>query len=259
MFQAERLHVHVPFRLLLGKYLPFVLKHRLNPEISFDFQSLAEFSQEEFKLVAEELLTHGLSVTFHAPFMDLRPGAVDPQIRTVSLRRIEEVLSLAPLFRPRGVICHPSFDRRYYVSTEELWLKYSIETWEYLAHKAENLGTVIVLENVYEHVPSVLTRIFHRIPSPALKFCFDTGHYNVFSEAPLEEWIQELGAFLCEVHLHDNGGKLDEHKCIGAGTFPFEGFFALLRKGGLRPILTLETHREEDLWPSISALERWCL
>jgi len=42
----------------------------------------------------------GLKVTFHAPFMDLRPGALDDKIRQASLDRIKEVLDLAPYFHP---------------------------------------------------------------------------------------------------------------------------------------------------------------
>ncbi|HOJ51094.1 MAG TPA: sugar phosphate isomerase/epimerase family protein [Syntrophales bacterium] len=251
---SKKIMVHVPFGELHRRYLPLICERKLPPEISFDVYSLSNFSERDFRYVADKLGEAGLSVTFHAPFMDLRPGAVDPAIRQASVRRIEEVLSLVPLYRPLGIVCHPSFDRRYYVSTDELWLQNSIETWTYLSRRAEELGTVIALENVYEDEPLILARLLSAVNSTTCRFCFDTGHFNVFSRAKLEEWIEMLGDYLFEVHLHDNQGMADEHRHIGAGTFPFTDFFALLRKKGLHPLLTLEAHREDELWKSLTNL-----
>lgn len=246
--------VHVPFHELYRRYLPVLIERRLNPEISFDYGSLTGFSREEFRYVAEKILAAGLSVTFHAPFMDLRPGALDPAIREASVRRIESVLSLVPLYRPICIVCHPSFDRRYYVSTDRQWLKNSIETWAHLAEKAGQLGTILVLENVYEDEPHMLAELLFAVESPFCKFCFDTGHFNVFSRATLDAWMEELGEFLFEVHLHDNGGLADEHRPIGTGTFPFDAFFSLLKERKLHPLFTVEAHREDDLWRSLSVL-----
>ncbi|MCX7981783.1 MAG: sugar phosphate isomerase/epimerase [Syntrophales bacterium] len=252
--REEKIMVHVPFRELYRQYLPVLIERRLNLEISFDYSSLVEFSERDFLYVADEIKKAELSVTFHAPFMDLRPGAIDPGIRNLSLKRIESVLSLAPIFSPLCVVCHPAFDRRYYVSTDEQWLKNSIETWTYLAERADRLGTIIVLENVYEEDPQVLARLLSAVDSSTCRFCFDTGHFNVFSRVPLQKWVDKLGKFMFEVHLHDNDGLNDEHRPIGTGNFPFDLFFALLKEKNLSPILTLEAHREEDLWESLSTL-----
>lgn len=254
MTPGTKIMVHVPFRELYRRYLPLVLEKRLNPEISFDYKSLIEFSERDFRYVAQMIKGAGLSVTFHAPFMDLRPGAVDPEIRKVSINRIEAVLSLVPIYEPLCIVCHPSFDRRYYVSTDELWLQNSIETWTYLAGRAQESGTKLALENVYEEDPYMLRRLLAAVGSSACQFCFDTGHFNVFSRVPMEKWIEELGEFVFEVHLHDNGGELDEHRHIGAGNFPFTAFFPLLRERGIFPLFVLEAHREEDLWKSLTVL-----
>lgn len=251
----QKFQVHIPFGELRHCYLPIFLDRRLNPEISFDYKCFELYSPADFRAIAETLREADLSVTFHAPFMDLRPGAIDPEVRRVSHRRIEEVLDLVPWFGPVAIVCHPSFDKRYYISTEDLWLKNSIDTWAYFSRQAEELGTVLVLENVYEHEPGIFRKIFEGVSSPSLRFCFDTGHYHVFSQAPLDEWVRTLGKYLFEVHLHDNKGKVDEHARLGAGTFPFREFFALLKCNDLHPLFTLEAHREEDLWQSIAALE----
>ncbi|MDD5168614.1 MAG: sugar phosphate isomerase/epimerase [Syntrophales bacterium] len=244
----------MPFRELHDRYLGLVLKERINPEISFDYEALERFRTDEFRRIGDQLLSAGLTVTFHAPFMDLRPGAIDPIIRQVSLDRIHRVFDLIPYFRPRSIVCHPSFDERYYVSTVELWLHNSIETWQFFIKLAEDADTTISLENVYERDPGPLSRLIDACKSPRLRFCFDTGHFNVFSRTTLEEWIEAMAPHIFHLHLHDNRGKADEHLAIGDGTFHFARLFTMLRERGIRPIMTLEAHSEETLWRSVNNL-----
>jgi sugar phosphate isomerase/epimerase len=242
----------MPFRDLFDRYLPLVLEKGLNPEISFDAFTLERFRGDDYRRIADALGEAGRSVTFHAPFMDLRPGAVDPAIRRASVERIQQVFDLAPLFSPRSIVCHPSFDHRYYVSTEELWLENSIGTWTSFSRLALDLDTTVVLENVYERTPRPLERLLAACNSPRLRFCFDTGHCHAFSQAPLEDWMAAMSPYLFQLHLHDNQGAADEHLAVGSGTFPFSRLFHFLNDRGIRPILTLEAHSEKTLWESLA-------
>ncbi|MDQ5984484.1 MAG: hypothetical protein CSYNP_00179 [Syntrophus sp. SKADARSKE-3] len=250
----NKFQIHMPFSDLHDHYLPLVLEERLNPEISFDYATLERFVIDDYRRIADELLAAGLSVTFHAPFMDLRPGAIDPVIRKASLDRIRSVVELAAYFRPLAVVCHPSFDKRYYVSTEELWLANSIETWKTLTAVAETVDTILCLENVYEKQPRMILRLLAAVESPRLSFCFDTGHFNVFSSVPLDEWMQAMAPYLFELHIHDNGGAADEHLAAGNGSFPFFRLFGIIREKGLLPVMTLEAHKEATLRLSIENL-----
>ena len=222
-------------------------------------QRWKRFKPDDYRRVGDQILDAGLSVTFHAPFMDLRPGAIDPAVRQASVDRIRQVLDLVPYFRPRSIVCHPSFDDRYYVSTADLWLHNSMETWGSFVRVTEDADTTISLENVYERQPRLLKRLLDACGSSRIRFCFDTGHFNVFSGASLEEWIETMGPHLFHLHLHDNQGKADEHLAIGDGTFPFTRLFALLRERKINPIITLEAHSEETLWRSAENLEAMAL
>jgi sugar phosphate isomerase/epimerase len=248
------LQVHVPFRMLLGDFMDQVIAEGISPEIGFDCAILDSTGKEPFREVADRLRNAGLRVTFHAPFMDLRPGAIDPRIREVSRDRLLQVFDLVPLFRPLSVVCHPSFDPRYYVSTEKEWLENSIATWQSFAGLAEELNTIVVLENVYEQTPRQFVSLLTALNSPSLRFCFDTGHFNAFSDSPLELWLAELGGYLGEVHLHDNDGSGDAHIPVGEGTFPFEPLFLFLRERDLNPILTLEAHSEVHFRKTVETL-----
>jgi sugar phosphate isomerase/epimerase len=243
----QKIQVHVPFRLLREKLLPWVIQERINPEISFNHHDLDCFQEADFRGVAERLVDAALSVTFHAPFMDLRPGALDPRIRQASLDRLRPVFDMVPWFRPRSVVCHASFDEKYYVSAEAQWLENSLATWRTLLAGIAGTGAVIVLENVYERDPQPLRNLLDALGSPQARFCFDMGHANVFGGVPLACWIDELGNLLGEIHIHDNHGATDEHLPVGEGNIPFRELFALLRRRNLKPILTVESHSKKIL------------
>jgi sugar phosphate isomerase/epimerase len=244
----------MPFHLLKERHLPMVLREGINPEISFNHATLDRYGRDDFRTVAGELRAAALSVTFHAPFLDLRPGALDPKIRQASVDRLRQVLDLVPLFAPRSVVCHPSFDKRYYVSGEKLWLENSIDTWQRLARCLEGTATMLALENVYETDPEQLALLLSALPSPPVGFCFDTGHFNAFARTPLPLWLEKLLPFLGQLHIHDNDGTSDAHLPVGDGTFPFAAFFATLRERGAAPLVTIEAHSEADLWRSLGNL-----
>ncbi|MBN1614500.1 MAG: sugar phosphate isomerase/epimerase [Deltaproteobacteria bacterium] len=231
------------------------IEEGLNPEIGFNHETFGLYGISDFRRVADALLKAGLTVTFHAPFLDLRPGALDPKIRQVTRDRLQQVFDLVPLFHPRTVVCHPSFDKRYYMTAEKLWLENSIDTWRHFLDPAEKFDTRIALENVYENDPSTLVALLEALPSERVCFCFDTGHFNVFADTPLDSWMEGLAGRLGQVHLHDNRGDIDAHLPPGDGNFPVRVFFAHLARRNLEPILTIEAHSEKDLWQALKNIE----
>jgi len=250
----KEVHAHMPYELL-PSYLDLILQKKINPEIYFNHSALDNLDKEECLRIAATLKEAGLKITFHAPFMDLRPGALDKSIRQASLNRIRQAFDLAFIFRPLRIVCHPSFDHRYYVSCDELWLQNSAATWRELLDMAAQADTVIALENTYEKEPSILRRLLEMLPSERLCFCFDTGHFNVFSATTLDIWLAELGKYIGQLHLHDNYGKTDEHLPVGNGIFPFARLFQFLREEKINPVITLEAHAASDLQQSATNIE----
>jgi hypothetical protein len=149
----KHLQVHIPFDQLLQKHLDKILRERINPEIAFNCAILDGFKESDYASAATILREAGRSITFHGPFMDLRPGAIDARIRRVSLERFRQLFDIASSFRPRSIVFHPSYDEKYYVSSGRKWLENSIDTWSQLIPLAEKLDTRIALENVYEADP----------------------------------------------------------------------------------------------------------
>lgn len=252
---VKQIQVHMPFHFLRDKYLPAVLSEKINPEVAINHRDLEIYPREAFRDVGEKLQEAGLRVTIHAPFLDLRPGAIDPQIRRVTVTRITQVLDLAVFFRPVSIVCHAAFDERYYPSGEKQWLCNSLETFQSFLPQVEALNCPICVENVYEKEPTILRSLLDRVNSPYMRFCFDTGHHNVFAEAPVGFWIDMMSPYLTQLHIHDNQGVNDQHLPPGEGSFPFPDFFAMLRTRKLTPIVTLETHSIENFRRAIVRIE----
>jgi len=254
--ERTQVFINVPYDMLLAR-LDFAIQNRLRPEIYFDGEALDTASHGDIQRLAKTLFREEIPVSLHGPYMDLSPGGVDAKVKEVTLDRIRKTMDLAALFRPKTVVFHPGYDRWRFEGYHDLWLRNSIETWRPIAGKAKEIGTTIALENVFEEDPQTLKDLIEGVNSPHFRFCFDTGHYFVFSKAPLRQWFDLLGQCMAEVHFHDNHGTRDDHLPLGHGEMDFHELFALLERMSLRPIFTVEPHEEAHLWSSITALQRY--
>ncbi len=248
----DKLHVHLPYRLL-DRYLPFILEHRLQPEIAFLADDFAQPIDAALQQLARELSSAGLSATVHAPFMDLNPGALDPLVRDATLIRYQQTLDAAATLGATVVVFHPGYDRWRYGGQSRLWIDQSLKFWPPLLRRAEQQQIRMALENIFEEEPTSLTDLVTEIDSDWLGHCFDTGHWNLFGQSSLPEWLSALGARLFHLHLHDNFGDRDAHLPVGAGQIDFPLLFAWLCRNQVNPSMTLEAHSQELLLRSRSA------
>lgn len=252
----RKVHVNVPFCMLNETYMAFVLEQRINPEIGLDAEALDTVAEPVFRKCAEALGEKGVTVSFHAPFVDLATGSSDPEIRAVSFRRFEQVLRLVPLFRPKTVVCHTGYEEFRHGYMKPQWIENSLDLWRWFSRHLNDEGCRLVLENVFEKSPGEFLPLFETLASEQVGFCFDVGHQAAFSNATLSEWLDVLGPYLHQLHLHDNYGDQDSHLALGRGSIEFEVLFDYLRRNhAKRPLITLEPHVDADLWPSLSYLE----
>ncbi|MCU0559871.1 MAG: sugar phosphate isomerase/epimerase [Desulfobacterales bacterium] len=253
----RRVQVCVPFARLRAELLGHFTANRLNPEIGIDAPALERFSFEDFAAVADVLHRHGLTVTLHAPFVDLSAGSTDPAIRAVTRRRFAEILRLVPLFTPRTVVAHAGYDWQRHEYFRKAWMDNSVDFWTEVAQGLNRSGSRLMLENVYEHGPGELRELFERLQPCRVGLCLDCGHLTAFGRAPFSEWLNVLGPFIGQVHLHDNHGKKDDHLPLGRGMIDFSALFDYLKAARSRPpVMTLEIHGTDDLATSLACLER---
>ncbi|MBI3600565.1 MAG: sugar phosphate isomerase/epimerase [Nitrospinae bacterium] len=251
-FSIKNIHIHIPYKYL-SAYLPLILENDCNIELFVPASDMDNTPLRELELV-KKALNNGTLLTWHAPFMDLSPGAVDEKIRQVTSERIKQAARESLPFNPRLIIVHPGYDDYRFNEQEDKWLKNSLKTWRDILN--EYPDTNFAVENVFENKPDTLERLIKEMDSRRFGYCFDAGHFNVFSKIPLKEWLARLGSYIAEVHLHDNDGKWDDHFGLGEGNFDFDTLFNFLEGINKQPIFTLEAHTKEGVLKSIEYLEK---
>lgn len=246
------IHVHIPYPKLKD-FCALVRGRKYDLEIYFSAAVLDQIERPDLENICKSL-DWGPSLSLHAPFMDLNPGAVDPMVRSVTQMRFRQLMDAAAILKPRAAVFHAAYDRWRYSGRTDIWLHNSIDTWQKVMDAASRTGMRVAVENVFDETPDALAMLIEKIGSPDFGFCFDTGHFNLFTKVPMEEWFDRLGRHLVEVHLHDNDGSADSHLALGAGTIDFEKFFRLLKKQGAAPVYTIEAHEKEDVDVSLGRI-----
>ncbi len=250
------IHTNVPYSMLLHR-IDFAVQNRIHPEIYFSGEDLDACREEDLQRLSGTLRENQLEVSIHGPFMDLSPGGVDRKIKEVTRERLHKTIQLARFFNPRTIVFHPGYESWKFDGDINLWLGSSLQTWRPLVKEAEEKGLTLAIENVFEESPEPMKNLLEEIHSPHFRFCFDTGHHNVFAKTSLPVWMEALGGFLSEVHLHDNHKEMDEHLPVGEGEFDFDQFFALLSQSKRNPLYTIEPHEEAHLWRGLNAIKRF--
>jgi len=247
----EPIQVHIPYSSIRD-YLELLRKRKYDLEIYFASSVLGQVERADIEHLFAQLDWRP-AITLHGPFMDLNPGAVEPMVRSATQMRFKQLLGLAAVLRPRAVVFHAAYDRWRYAGKRDVWLDYSMDTWPRVMEQAQKIdGLRIAVENVFDEDPEALRMLIERVDHPSFGFCFDTGHFNLFSRVPLEAWFSALGQHIVEVHLHDNKGEEDSHWGLGRGSVDFPRFFSLLKQQQKAPVLTVEAHDPADIDESIA-------
>lgn len=246
-------HVHIPYPKV-GDYLGYIRENRLNLEIYFPSSSLDSLMAGDLEMLKKEL-DYSPSLSIHAPFMDLSPGAVDAQVRAVTLRRFLHVMEIAQVLSPKAVVFHSGYEKWKYAHRVDLWLEGSLITWQPVIEEAARLGVKIAVENIFEDEPSNLLALMEELHSENFGICFDTGHCNLFTKIPLAEWLDHLTPYIFEVHLHDNDRTSDQHLPVGDGLFDFKTLFSSL--SGRDCLHTIEAHSPEKVLKSMGRLKEY--
>ena len=250
------LYIHIPAHLLPGR-LPFLLNRKLQPEVACQETVLEKLDFELLGDCAAQLQEQGLSTTLHAPYSGFNPGSNKKRIRKLSYSLADRSLSLAEKLHARRVVFHPGLP---YGSTGKSvadWLQQSRTFWPELLHRAQEIGCIICIENIYETGPDIFTDLLGNIDSPFMGHVFDIGHWNLFSSVKLHDWLDATAPFLRHMHLHDNHGERDEHLAIGGGYVPFSSLFEWLEKSRLTPTMTLENHNLPDTEQSLKTMQKF--
>lgn len=248
--------VNVPYRMV-EKNLERAVSLSIGLEIYLDNHLVEEIDMGRVKELGKKLRDFKIPCTAHAPFMDMSPGGYDRSVRKITQEKLKKSVEIGCLLGAHACVCHPGYDKWRFDGNEQLWLDGSIETWtEVLGVAGKDL--LVLVENIFEETPDTFNALFDYFKEKNLWFCFDSGHFNLFSKAPLDDWLIPLKKKIREMHLHDNNRTFDDHLPIGSGSFPFRELKAFLGQIDMKQIIfTVEPHTEAAVPDSIKRLKEF--
>ncbi len=238
----------------LDQDLEFLGSCSLFPEVYLSAELLDCITEEDISKMVK-WREEGRGLTFHAPFADLSPGGFDPRVLEITRLRFSQVMELARMVQPRQIVFHPGFDEFRFAFREELWLENSLKVWGELLEAASRVNTRVCLENVFDTRPDHLAKLREKLGKD-LGFCLDTGHFLLFSQVTLSQWLDAFSDGLVELHLHDNDGLQDLHQPVGEGAFDFKSLCCEVEARGLEPVVVLEHHSREETKRSLFNFQR---
>lgn len=244
--------IHIPYHKI-AEHISLIRQEKLHLELYLESNTLDSISREDIFHLKNHL-DYNPSLTIHAPFMDLSPGAVDSKVRAVTMERFFHVMNIAENLKVKAIVFHSGYEKWKYALNIDLWLEQSLLTWRPLVKKAEEIGAKIAIENIFEDEPENLRLLMEKMGNNSFGICFDSGHFNLFSKVSLEDWLRCLKPYIFELHLHDNNKTSDQHLPIGEGTFDFGKLFSTMKGRDL--IYTLEAHNPEDAKKSMRQLNK---
>ena len=239
--------------------LEYAKEHRYNLEFKTfiypDF--LGANGQEILKDYQQKL--HGFkgAISVHGacgdPVIDVIHSE-DKKVREAAKQMIVQSLEIVRELKAKHVVFHGCFNPLASAGSEGYKLNWIERNTIFWSEVLEKYPSTVVLENTLDPTPEVFRTLLDEVNSSRLKICLDIGHINVWSKAPVEEWIAVLGEDIRSIHTHDNKGDVDSHLAPGKGTINWQEFSDLIAKYQIDPDIVFEL-LEETLEQTIQSLK----
>jgi len=169
-------------------------------------------------------LEYPFAYSVHAPSGEVNIAAVSERIRSASVAVLGDVLMVSAGIGAEHVVVHPGFSS--YEQVRDRSYASLLRSLDELARLQEEHGVTVCIENMgaweccHFRTPGFLPELSAR----GLGITLDCGHARL--NGNLDEFLA-AGGFQ-HVHLHDNGGTVDDHIACGAGTIDFVGMMKQL-------------------------------
>lgn len=240
----SKVHIRVPYHKIEQ-----VLDYQaldVNYEFVINIEDLMSFNTDKF-------IAYGFKeFSVHAPFHDISLGSLNPFVVDLSKQLLKDTFCICNEIGPSQVVTHHNYHPYIHAFKElEFAKRYTNNLMECFSDKSADYR--LLFENVFETTPVVGVQILHHLADREdIGFCFDIGHFNLFAEVTLDEWISAWGRDIFEYHLHGNFGKYDEHFPVNSGNFNVSDLLSLL----LPDVLTLENNSVYDAKKSFQQLQQ---
>lgn len=240
----------------------WIFKHDRNIEIQ-DFASPKVLAGDTAPLIEKycDLLGGYMGdIGIHGPFIGFDISTSDAEIREIVKIRLLQGLEVAESLNANQMVVHSPFTQWHTQNQHNFeWLRPqmfedTIDALTPAVKRAEDIGCVLVLENINDVVPSDRRLLAEAVNSKHLKLSVDTGHAHLVHGSngapPVDCFLKDAGEMLAHVHLQDADGYADCHWIPGEGSILWAPVFDAIAALETQPRLIIEVmkniHRIPD-------------
>jgi sugar phosphate isomerase/epimerase len=191
----------------------------------------------------------------HGPFWGFNIATMDPDVAPVVKKRIAQGLDVCAALGATQMVVHSPYTtwdhhnldntpngRAQVIERVHVTLGDAVK-------RAEDIGCMLVIENIEDIDPHARVELAKSFDSPAVRVSLDTGHANYAHLStggpPVDFYINAAGDLLEHVHLQDTDGYADRHWNPGEGNIPWREIFRALGRLRSNPRLILEVKNKE--------------
>ncbi len=232
------------FPLPVKKQLKICLEFSIGCMVTISTPVLLSLNQDIIQLI--KMASREIPIAIHGPYHDLYPGSIDPFIRSVALRRYNQVLELTKSMEIKFITLHLNYLENIHGHHRVEWLSNASQTFS----KLQYIDTPIHIENTKESDPDIFLSVLSNITRPNVGMCLDIGHVVAYSTRSLRVWIKKLSRYINELHIHECSPGRDIHEPLGSGLMDWNEIFCSLNSAGInisKVFLTLEPRTADEL------------
>ena len=218
---------------------------------------LFKVSDEEFeaRLKAEKALADEAGIEFyqvHGPWK--WPSSDDTEEgRAERWEKFAKSIKGASFLGAKYIVIHPIMPFGHKDIDPDFSFELNVNFFKSLMPVARQYGVKIGYENMpfQRHsiaLPVALLRVIEAVNDEYFTFCLDTGHCSVFNYYPTDA-LRLMKKHLTTLHIHDNDGTKDQHRCPGNGVIKWEEFVRVLHEIDFGGVVSFENSFKVDEKP----------
>lgn len=196
-------------------------------------------------------------LSIHGPFWGFKIDSEDPEIRAVVTKRLLQGLDAAEAVGATQMVIHSPYttwDHNNMDANKNGRASIVEQTHLTLApvvKRAEEIGCVLVVENIEDKDPMDRVHLVRSFDSDAIRVSLDVGHalyaHRSTGAPPVDYYVRAAGSLLTHVHVQDADGHADRHWLPGEGSMLWPAFFKAIADWCEDPRLLIEVKDKANL------------
>jgi sugar phosphate isomerase/epimerase len=188
----------------------------------------------------------------HGAFYDMVSASLDPEVVALTRKRYRQNLRIAADLGVSYVVFHLNYMGILKLPNyRPAWHQRQVEFWRPFSEEAAGLGLTVLLENLWEDDPELITNILEEVSNPHLRACLDVAHATLFSSLPAAAWIERMAPHVHCCHLNNHDGQLDLHLPLNEGVVEYRPILHSLRHLLVPPFFVLEMGNRQRMAASL--------